>query len=383
MAAIFINQVGNITYIFLIPYATKNLGFPLSQAATVLLVFNFSMLLSSAISGFFIDKYGSHKILITSLICNGFTLLLFPMAKNYYHCICITLLWGFFYGLYRPSAQTLLTLLVPVESYKLIFIIYRFTLNIGMSIGPALGGYLALNYFSLVTIINGVANLVAASVLMVTLIKFINTNSSVSTNTAKIEFGLLKSNQAILFFLLSMLFVFMIFFQHQAPLVLFFENELHLPLNFYGLIFTINTLLIVFFELPLNFLMLKLNNKATLTIGASLIALGFAGFYFCTQKWGIVLMVTIWTLGEMVLFPAASSYIAENSSPNVRGKYMALYNTCINLGMLLGPWLGISVIQRYGYQNLWALCGALGLVSVCLFSYLIEPKRKFEPALNH
>jgi MFS family permease len=167
--------------------------------------------------------------------------------------------------------------------------------------------------------------------------------------------------------------VFMIFFQHESTLPVYLKQDLGLPLSFYGWLFTVNTLLIVFLELALNVATLNWSYRVNFILGSLLITIGFMGIYFATSAWHIVLLTAIWTIGEMILFPASSSYIADIAPEERRGSYMALYGTCANLSMLMGPSLGALVMQQMGGHALWLACGICGAISIGVFSYLKEP----------
>jgi len=137
----------------------------------------------------------------------------------------------------------------------------------------------------------------------------------------------LKSDPLLRLFMLGMIPIPMVFFQHQATLAVFIHEDLNLPLSFYGLIFTVNILIIVFFELALTVLIINWSYRFNFILGSFLILIGFSGMYFATLTWHIILLVIAWTFGEMILFPSASSYIAEIAPKSKWGLYMSMYST--------------------------------------------------------
>src|SRR5262249_12221228 len=155
---------------------------------------------------------------------------------------------------------------------------------------------------------------------------------------------------------------------------IFLNHGLHFPLTFYGLLFTINTLLIVFFEVPLNIVTLAWPPRLSLAVGSFFVTLGFTGLLFVTTEWHVFILVLFCTLGEMILFPSAHAYMAEISPEHERGNYMSIFNMAMNFGYFLGPLLGGLIISGYSYQALWLICGIWGLVSVLIFAFL--PQRK-------
>jgi MFS family permease len=374
ISATLINQIGNMAFLFLVIYTTQHLGFSLTQGSIVFAAFSGSMLITGLFGGILIDQLGAVRVMIYGLVANGLTLLLFPLIHNYLICILMCLLWGCISGVYRPASQTLVSHLAPPDLYKVIFSIYRLSLNLGMSIGPAVGGYLAMHSFSSIFLANGIANLLASIILITgfygsTWLKF----REVPQPNKILAFKCLKSDPILRLFMLGMIPILMVFFQHQATLAVFIHEDLNLPLSFYGLIFTVNTLIIVFLELFLTVLIINWSYRFNFILGSFLILIGFSGMYFATLKWHIILLVIAWTFGEMILFPSASSYIAEIAPKPKRGLYMSMFSTSANLGMLLGPWSGAMVMQQFGSRYLWVACGIWGMISVLLFRKLKEP----------
>ena len=57
---------------------------------------------------------------------------------------------------FRPASLSVLTDLVPPEQRKAAFAANRLAINLGMSVGPAVGGYLAEISFPAIFRVNGV-----------------------------------------------------------------------------------------------------------------------------------------------------------------------------------------------------------------------------------
>lgn len=373
ITATFLNQAGNMAFVFLILYLTNHLKFSLAQASFAFIAFSTSVLLTGLVSGSLIDKFGAIRTILTSLAANSLILLFFPATHHYGTVLFMCLLWGFSYSLNRPSSQTLITELSTPGLHKITFSVFRLAVNLGMSIGPAVGGYLAEHSFVTIFIVNGLANMLAGIVLFAGLR---HTQFQVkNTPESKVELNLhwLKKDAALRLFIFSMIPLSMVFFQHESTLAIFLSDDLHFPLRLYGWLFTLNTLLIVFFELPLNVLSLHWSYRTNFMIGSLFITFGFAGLLLATEIWHIILLAIAWTIGEMLLFPSATSYIADIAPAAHRGSYMSVFSTCSNIGMFLGPWAGTIILSHLGAGNLWLLCGIVGMVSVLLFSLQKQP----------
>lgn len=379
LSATLLNQAGNMAFVFLVLYSTQHLNFTLSQGASAFAVLSAGMLTSGLLAGNIIDRVGAGRMMIGSVFVNSLVLLSFPFTDNYSTVILFCLVWGVSFGIYRPATQTLLTYLSPVGLQKITFSLYRFACNLGMSVGPAIGGYLATHSFVAIFIVNGSANFLAGLILIYGLVGSAYLSQHSVTEQKKVfAIKWIKYDSVLRLFLLGMIPVSMVFFQHETTLSVYLKQDLGLPVSLYGLLFTINTLLIVFFEIALNIAILNWPYRINFILGSLFITVGFTGFLFTTSVWGIISLSVIWTIGEMILYPSASSYIAEIAPEGRRGSYMSLFSTSTNLGILLGPWAGALIMQYLGGKMLWFVCGIWGIISIIVFNFLTEPKKNFK-----
>ena len=136
----------------------------------------------------------------------------------------------------------------------------------------------------------------------------------------------------MLYFIAALIPVQLVFFQFTSTLPLFLVRNLHYPESIYGTIFTVNTLLIVALEVPLNSAMAHWSHRRTLTLGAFLYAVGFGSYALVGiapfgKTAGVFAAVVIWTFGEMIMMPGSSAYAAEIAPPERRGEYIgSLYD---------------------------------------------------------
>jgi MFS family permease len=376
ITATLLNQTGNMAFVFLLVYLNQHAGLSLAQSSFTFAVFSASMLATGILCGSLIDRIGSGRIMILSLLLNGLVLITFPFLHAYMAILGICMLWGITFGIYRPASQALVSSLSTPGMHKVTFSVFRLAQNLGMSIGPALGGYLAFYSFPALFFVNGAANLLACCILFFSLFRTIYFKTQSDKHyRAPINLKWLRHDISLRIFMLGMIPVSMVFFQHESTLAVFLKADLHLPLSFYGWLFTINTLLIVSMELVLNVFMLNWPYRTNFILGSALITAGFAGLSLATQAWHVILLTLLWTFGEMILYPSASSYIADIAPVEHRGSYMSLFSTSSNIGLFFGPWAGAALMGHIGGRGLWLACGLWGILSLVIFYFTREPVR--------
>jgi len=167
---------------------------------------------------------------------------------------------------------------------------------------------------------------------------------------------------AFLYFLLGCLPVQIVFFQHASTLPLYLVRDLGLTESIYGMMFTINTAIIILLEVPLNGATSGWPHRRTLALGALLTGLGFGGVGLAGSATGVALMVVVWTFGEMILLPGSAAFAADAAPPERRGEYLGIYSMSFSSAFAVAPWLGARTMELWSPRALWAgaaLCGAL------------------------
>jgi MFS family permease len=254
-----------------------------------------------------------------------------------------------------------------------------------MSVGPAVGGFLARHSFGALFVVDGTTTLLAGAVLAVF-------GSAVPPRTHVEAPALAGStppaaasrsahrDARFLLFLVAALPVTMVFFQHAAAMPLYLVRDLSLPESFYGLVFTANTLLIVFLEVQINTSTARWHPGRTLALGAMLTATGFGALALARGPWSVMATVVVWTFGEMVLLPGMSAYAADMAPADRRGEYMGLYAMAFGAAFALGPWLGTEILDRLGPSVLWPAMFGLATVSAVAMSRLPSPRHDESPS---
>src|SRR5262249_28575119 len=164
----------------------------------------------------------------------------------------------------------------------------------------------------------------------------------------------LRHDAGFRLFLAAIIPVSIVFSQFTGALPLFVVRNLHLSESAYGLLFTLNTLMIVTMEIPLSSRTAHWPHRRSMALGALLVGLGFGSLTFARNYIHVLGTVALWTLGEMTLFPAMVTYVSDRAPQGHRGEYMGLYTMSFNLAFrLIGPGVGVLILERFGSTPLW------------------------------
>src|SRR6186997_3076991 len=138
-----VNRAGTMVLPFLVLYLTESLGFSVARAGLVMTLYGVGALIASPLSGWLCDRYGGFRIMRESLLVTGVILLFIPFAKSFAAVTALVILLALANEMFRPANLAYLSLLVSAENRKPAFSLVRLSINLGMSIGPAAGGFIA------------------------------------------------------------------------------------------------------------------------------------------------------------------------------------------------------------------------------------------------
>lgn len=382
-AASLVNRAGTMVLPFLVLYLTRELGFSAPRAGLVLAAYGGGSIIAAPIAGRLTDSIGPLAIMRGSLVGTGLLMLAYPFVHTYAAIVVLTVVWALVAEGFRPANMAMIAELVPPLQLKSAYALFRLAINLGMSIGPAAAGFIAAHSFRMIFVVDAVTTLAAAGVLIA--MRFHSGKGRSRDFRAEGERGKSRRSLVIrdgrmLVFLSALFLVGVVFFQHEGPLSLFLVQDLRLSPAFYGMLFTINTLMIVLMEVPLNAATAHWPHRRALAIGALLFALGSGAFAFAAGPAMVIAGIAIWTFGEMLLFPQASAYVAEIAPPARRGEYMGAYALSFNIAFAVAPWAGTSVFDQLGARVLWLGVFGAGVVAAALMLLVTTEARSVEPA---
>lgn len=365
--AALINRLGTMALPFMTLYLTSGLGWPAPRAAAVLGLYGAVSLVAGPFAGRLSDRFGAARVMQVSLAASAVLTLLFPLARSLPAVAALTVVWSMFTEAFRPANMTAITESVDAEHRKQAYALHRAAINVGMSVGPAAGGFLATISYSWLWWADGATSLLAALLLWRGLGEMPKISSAAAEQGPSSR---ALSDPRMLAFVAAMIPLAIVFFQHESALPLDLTRRIGASPKFYGLLFTVNTLLIVATEIPLNHATEAWSHARALAVGALLFAFGFGGYGLASGAWGAVAATVVWTFGEMTLMPGASNYVAAIAPERRRGEYMGIYIMSYNVGFMLGPWLGVLALERWGPSALWGLSFALAGLSAAFFARL-------------
>lgn len=369
---------------FLTLYLTVDRRYSPGTAGLALTIYGIAAIVIAPISGRLSDRLGGLRIVKLSLFLSGLLLLVFPFAQSLIAILVMTAVWALVNEAFRPPSMAIIGDLAAPAQRKAAFALSRLAINLGMSIGPVIGGFLAMRSFRLLFYADATTALMAGLLLVLVPwrtgkpsgVNQPEVEPAVNGTSAPVAYTSVLKDRRFLYFLAAMVPVELVFFQSLAAMPLFLVGDLHYTAASFGAVLALNSVLIIVVEVPLNAAMADWPHRHALALGALLVGLGFAGLVFGGVGVGwVAATVVVWTFGEMILLPASSAYVSDIAPPSRSGAYMGLYTMGFSVAFAIGPFLGVKVMETFGPRFVWIGSFICGCVTAMMIWYARERNR--------
>ena len=275
----FINRAGTMVLPFLSLYLTEDLNLTLAQVGWIMSCFGVGSLLGSWLGGKLTDSIGYYKVMFWSLLVTGFLFIGLQYISTFYGFAIGIFLTMTVADSFRPAMFVALSAYSKPENKTRSVTLIRLAINLGFSIGPAIGGFLIfhLGYAALFWVDGITCGL--AMILMLIVIK----NTVKLTPEDKIEQRNLPSvysDRSYLWFIAGLTLFAFGFLQYFSTVPYYYATAYHLPESEIGLLLGFNGLLIFIIEMPIIHYLEKKNSNALyyIFIGSILLFLSFVIF---------------------------------------------------------------------------------------------------------
>ncbi len=361
-----------ISFPFLAVYLNSHRGLPMVWVGAFL---SGSMLVSSLaqfVGGEVSDAIGRRKVMILSLTLRS--LLIAVIAYIIY--VKAGLWWifvfhplGMFLGsFYHPAARSWVADFTPPSGRMEAYGFLRMGTNAGWALGPALGGLLAAGSYSLMFLVSAAVFAVCAVVVSVYIKDLPGMAKGKFTPPSLAGASGALANGHFLRFCIFSFTMSVVMSQLVVSSSLYSKNYLGLGEREIGLLFSVNGLMVVFFQYFMTRLIAGSRITSGLAAGALLYAVGYLSFGYAPSFFFAAAAIVVVTLGELAVSPGLQALGANMAPRAEKGRYMGVQGLFQQVGSSVGIFIGSNAIGRLSplYQQApWFIISAIAIIA-CL-----------------
>jgi predicted MFS family arabinose efflux permease len=369
----FINRIGAMVVPFLSKYMMEQLHFTYSQIGWVMVFFGVGSFIGTWISGKLSDKIGFYKVMVFSLFTSGLIFILLQFLTTFYSFCFGVLLLTTVSDMYRPAMLVSLdTYATKSERTKALSLI-RSSVNLGFMFGPLIGGIIitVLDY-TFLFYIDGLTCILSI-LLFAIYVKEKKLPFKLNSFKYLKEGNSILQDRPFLIHLVVTLITGILFFQMFTTLSLYYKEVFNFSSVESGLFLALNGVLILLFELSIVSYVESKNINKLLMVAYGVLAMAVSYLFLLIEHsvFALVAMMVFMTIGIMLTFPFANSFVKNRSLKKQEGKFMAAFTMSYSVAHILSTKTGMTIVTDYGYKTNWVFLTGLGFVGFLLAYRLV------------
>jgi predicted MFS family arabinose efflux permease len=354
---------GSTIFPFLGIWAIKGLHASQSALAVTYLIGAVLSGLTGYVGGHTSDRVGRRPMILLGWGCMALVPLgLLAVGDHVYLGLALLALLPVFGSLGGAADQAMVADLVAPERHEAAYASVRVASNLGVTIGPPIGGLLLIgHHWSHLWL--GVLPLAVLSFLIA--YRYIPRGGAYAPSgpPQRGSLRVILRDHPFLLFMLSSVFATMTYVATETLLPISVTTTHNLAPAAWGALMILNPLLVTFTQLRLT--------RWTAGIPPSIklgIAMPMMGVPFLLLNWNgsapvVALVIVIFVTGEMLWVPTSQAVVAALAPADIRGAYMGIFGSTWSIGWALTPFLGLEVRNAYGDATMWMCVALVGITA--------------------
>jgi MFS family permease len=376
-----VNAFGNgITLPFLFIYLHNVRGIGLGVVGLIVGTHAVTSIVAGPLFGILIDRFGGRRMLATALAILAAGYSLYPLVDVAWEGFVVAAITGVGVGGFWPSQSTLIAALTSAGERPAAFAMQRVVMNLGIGLGALTGGLIATTdspgSFTVLFLLNSLTFVVYGAVMLALVpapLPAAHEAGPVESERAGSYRDVLRHRAFVSVIGLNALFIFAGFSGFEL-LPVYAKNEASVSETQIGVVFLVNTIVIVLLQLPIA----RVSQGRRRMPALGLLGLLWAAAWLVVPVAGsetagratllFIVAMTIFAVGECVHGAVHAPLVTDLAEPRLLGRYMALSALSWQVGFALGPAVGGFVLDYspnatwYGAAALCALGGALAFL---------------------
>ena len=356
---------GSSTWSFIGIWAIKELDAGAQGLGVAFLFGALFFMISGYAGGHFSDYFGRRPLMLAGWAGGAIYLLGFTVADASVP-IGLGYLAGYALigGLGASVGPALVADLVPPEAHERSYAAVRIAANLGVTMGPPVGGLLLLVGWN--------ALFVGGSVLMgvafALAYRFLPRVGAYSPEGPP-ERGSLRvilRDRPYLLFIGSAVLAWIVYVSYEVLLPVSLVDSHGIDESVWGFLVIVNPVLVTLFQMRVIRWSSPIPAAPKLFGAMLLMGLPFLLFRVSSALLLVVAVIVVFVIGEMLWVPTSQTVVAGLAPEDVRGAYMGAFSSTGAVGFALAPFLGFQARAVYGDDGMWLMIAIVAVLAAVL-----------------
>ena len=368
-------------------YISQTLGLRLAPVATLITIASATGLAVSFCAGSIADRFGRKPVMIGAQAAQALAWILMSQAHSYLGFLLPMTILAAAQPVYSVGSDVMMADLVAPAQRASGYSIMRTFSNVGIALGPAVGGVIVSISYPLAFHGAAVVMLCYGGFLLLMVRETlprrgtgVRAGATPGPGAGSGYGRVLRDRGFMAFFLIATLGMI-------APLMLwtllavYTKQNFQFPEHLYSWLPVTNALMCVFVQVHVTRFTHKRAPLPMLTLGMLVYALGVGSVALMSSFWGFWLSMVVFSMGELIVVPTGTAYVANRAPVDLRGRYMTIYWMTWGLARAVAPVAGGFLNDRISPHAIWYGGLLVGLASTAGLFILGSPKAPVpEPA---
>ena len=383
LGASFIDGLGGaLLFPFFTLYVTAHFDVGMTTVGIIFGLFSISAIFGSTIGGALSDRFGRKRMIIFGLVSSALITLLMGFAHDIRIFFVAAVLVGLFANMGDPARQAMVADLLPPEQRADGYGLMRIIMNLAMTIGPAIGGFMAARSYLTLFITDAVASTITAFIVFLFIKESMPAAAEDEGSERFLEtfsgYAVALRDKVFMVFIAASILVTIVYMQMNTTLSVYLRDVHHVPTQYYGYLISMNALLVVLFQFFITRKTRRFRPLHVIAAGAFLYGIGFGMFGVVNSYAFFILAILIITLAEMLIVPVSQAVVALLAPEAMRGRYMAVFGFSWAIPAAIGPLLAGVIMDYWNPNWVWYAAFISAMFAMITFLWLSTRTRKLD-----
>jgi MFS family permease len=361
---------------FLTIYLRQRLDISLTTVALLLTLNSAVGLVATSVAGPVVDRFGRKGAMVLGMMAASLNLLAMSAAGSLRLWTLLMAIDGGFSPLYAVGSQSMIADMIEPARRPGAYALLRMVANLGVAIGPSIGGFVTAASYALAFYIAAAAEFAFTLLVFFFIRETVPQREQAATTHVESGYGPVLRDRPFLAFCGVYTLAGMTYSLMMILLSVYGKENFGVPESQYGFIMATNAAMVVLFQYGITRVTERFHHLPVLAVGSLFYALGVGSVALGHSFPAFLMSMVILTIGEMIMIPTSTALTANLAPPAMRGRYMGIYGLTWSIGFGIGPVLGGYLNDHVAPVAIWYGGLLIGLAATAGFALLTRSMRQ-------